>query len=369
MKRMKRPKHFPLLIFLLILLTFTGCAGRDLSAMIGKTPSLVTDEETLSGESIITELTEMLNDEETDTLSQYRESAAQQTTSEKETTTQIESGEAEVTSRRFNTLDVPSSSSESSSDSTSSSGTVSQAVDTATAEKITSSKMRLSDIFSNDILSSAAPKKEAHGSEFFNDAVFVGDSITVGLEYYVNNERKAGRDCLGTAQFLCEGSMSYTNSRGAVGAQHKIHPKYNGQEVLIEDGVKLCGAKKVFLMLGMNDFLAYNMDKVKSNIRDTIDKIKATNPGVRIYIESVTPITKGKEHDNFTNANIDSFNQILKSIAGEYSLRYIDINSVLRDSEGYLKAEYCGDNGEKGMGIHMSAAGSKAWINYLINNF
>ena len=192
---MKRPKHFPLLIFLLILLTFTGCAGRDLSAMIGKTPSLVTDEETLSGESIITELTEMLNDEETDTLSQYRESAAEQTTAEKETTTQIESGEAEVTSRRFNTLDVPSSSSESLSDSTSSSGTVSQAVDTATAEKITSSKMRLSDIFSNDILSSAAPKKEAHGSEFFNDAVFVGDSIpwySVNDFYYHDSEGNYG---------------------------------------------------------------------------------------------------------------------------------------------------------------------------------
>lgn len=366
---MKRSKHFPLLIFLLILLTFTGCGGRDLSAMIGKAPTLVTDEESLSGERIITELTEILNDEETDASSQNRESYVTKTTAQAETTTEIESGEATVTSKRFNTLDVPSSSSESSSDSSSSSGKVSQTADSATAEKITSSKMRLSDIFSNDRLSNPVTKKEAHGSEFFNDAVFVGDSITVGLEYYVRNERKAGRDCLGNAQFLCEGSMSYTNSRGAVGGQHTIHPKYNGQEVLIEDGIKLCGAKKVFLMLGMNDFLAYNMEKVKSNIRDTIDKIKAANPGIRIYIESVTPITMGKEHDNFTNANIDSFNQILRSIAGEYGLRYVDINSVLRDSDGYLKAEYCGDNGAKGMGIHMSAAGSKAWINYLINNF
>ena len=163
--------------------------------------------------------------------------------------------------------------------------------------------------------------------------------------------------------------MSYTNSRGAVGAQHSIPPKDTGQEMLIEDGIKQCGAKKVFLMLGMNDFLAYNMDKVKSNIRDTIEKIKSVNPDVKIYVQSVTPITKGKEHDNFTNANIDSFNQILRSIAGEYGLRYVDINSVLSDSEGYLRAEYCGDNGEKGMGIHMSSSGSKAWINYLINNF
>ena len=361
---MKRSKHFPLLIFLLILLTFTGCTDRDLSAMIGRASSAVTSEESLTSERLITGLTELLQEEETDASSKQTE-----TSSKPEITTKVESGEATLTSKRYNTLDVPGSSAEETSISSFSALSSTDTAGSATTEKDSSSKIRLSDIFKNDILSNPITQKEAHGSEFFNDAVFVGDSITVGLEYYVNNERKAGRECLGTAQFLCAGSMSYTNSRGAVGAAHSIHPEYNGQEVLIEDGIKQCGAKKVFLMLGMNDFLAYNMDKVKSNIRDTIDKIKSVNPDVRIYIESVTPITSGKEHDNFTNENIDSFNQILRGIAGEYGLRFVDINSQLKGSDGYLKPEYCGDNGEKGMGIHMSAAGSKAWINYLINNF
>ncbi len=361
---MKRSKHFPLLIFLLILLTFTGCTDRDLSAMIGREPSFVTSKESLTGEKLITGLTELLREEETDASSPKAE-----TSSKPEVTTKVESGEATLTSKRYNTLDIPASSSE---ETTGSSSSLLSSIDTAgsaTTEKVSSSRIRLSDIFRTDRLSNPVTQKEAHGSEFFNDAVFVGDSITVGLEYYVRNERKAGRECLGTAQFLCAGSMSYTNSRGQVGAAHTIHPEYNGQEVLIEDGIKQCGAKKVFLMLGMNDFLAYNMDKVKSNIRDTIDKIKSVNPDVRIYIESVTPITNGKEHDNFTNANIDSFNQILRGIAGEYGLRFVDINSQLKGSDGYLRPEYCGDNGEKGMGIHMSASGSKAWINYLINNF
>ncbi len=361
---MKRTRRFPLLIFLLILLTFTGCAGRDFSAVIGRAPTLVTDKESVSAERILTALAEISDDEETDTSSSESQSANTKSTAQAETTTQIESGEATVTSKRYNTLDVPSSLRENQSSGSSSLSGLSQTADSATAEKSTSAKIRLSDIFNTEKLT-----KEAHGSEFFNDAVFVGDSITVGLEYYVRNERKAGRDCLGNAQFLCEGSMSYTNSRGSIGAKHTIHPKYNGQEVLIEDGIKLCGAKKVFLMLGMNDFLAYNMNTVKSNIRDTLDKIKAVNPGVKIYIQSVTPITEGKEHDNFTNANIDSFNQILRGIAGEYGLRFVDINSQLKGPDGYLKAEYCGDNGSNGMGIHMSSAGSKAWINYLINNF
>ena len=239
----------------------------------------------------------------------------------------------------------------------------------------TSTRMRLKDRLTKNRqttasqTSSAAPKPILHGSAFFDDAVFVGDSVTLGLSNYVSNERAAGRECLGKAQFLCSGSMSYSNSRGAVGAKNTIHPKYNGKEVLIEDGIKLCGAKKVFIMLGMNDFSAYNLDFIKNNIRDTLDKIIAKNPGVTIYIESVTPIAQGKEHGKFTNAGVDAFNDVLKGFCKEYGLQYVDVNSHLKDSAGCFKAEYCGDNGTNGMGIHMNPAGSKAWIDFLVNNF
>ena len=212
-------------------------------------------------------------------------------------------------------------------------------------------------------------EKELHGEDFFNDAVFIGDSVSLGLSYYVNNQRDAGNSCLGTAQFLCSGSMSYSNSRGEIGKKNTIHPTYKGQEVLIEDGIKLCGAKKAFIMLGMNDFAAYDTEFIKGNIRDTLDKILAKNPGIKIYIESVTPIAYGKEHGKFNNKAVDEFNEVLKGICREYSLQYVDINSQFRDANGYFNADYCGDNGSGGMGIHMNPVGCKAWIDYLIKSF
>ena len=210
---------------------------------------------------------------------------------------------------------------------------------------------------------------EVHGEEFFNDAVFIGDSVTLGLSYYVNNQRDAGKSCLGKAQFLCSGSMSYSNSRGDVGKKNTIHPTYKGQEVLIEDGIKLCGAKKAFIMLGMNDFAAYDIEYIKGNIRDTLDKIIAKNPGIKIYIESVTPIAAGKEHGKFNNQKVDEFNEVLKGICREYSLQYVDINSQFKDANGCFNASYCGDNGSSGMGIHMNPVGCKAWVDYLIKTF
>ena len=212
-------------------------------------------------------------------------------------------------------------------------------------------------------------EKEVHGEEFFNDAVFIGDSVSLGLSYYVNNQRDAGNSCLGSAQFLCSGSMSYSNSRGEVGKKNTIHPTYKGQEVLIEDGIKLCGAKKAFIMLGMNDFAAYDIEYIKGNIRDTLDKIIAKNPDLKIYIESVTPIAYGKEHGKFNNKAVDEFNEVLKGICKEYSIQYVDINSQFRDANGYFKADYCGDNGSSGMGIHMNPVGCKAWVDYLIKTF
>ena len=245
---------------------------------------------------------------------------------------------------------------------------------TATTISVTTKGKKKSGFFKKKTTTSAttvtAPtESEIHGEEFFNDAVFVGDSVSLGLSYYVNNQRDAGNSCLGSAQFLCSGSMSYSNSRGEVGKKNTIHPTYKGQEVLIEDGIKLCGAKKVFIMLGMNDFAAYNIEYIKGNIRDTLDKIIAKNPDVKIYIESVTPIAAGKEHGKFNNKSVDDFNEVLKGICREYSIQYVDINSQFKGADGCFKADYCGDNGSNGMGIHMNPVGCKAWVDYLIKTF
>ena len=42
---------------------------------------------------------------------------------------------------------------------------------------------------------------------------------------------------------------------------------------------------------------------------------------------------------------------------------YLDVASVMKDSEGNLKREYCSD--PDNMGVHFTDEGCKVWIDYL----
>lgn len=238
---------------------------------------------------------------------------------------------------------------------------------TATAAKTTTTaattKPKLTLIPKNEASATTVPHKKS----FFDDAVFIGDSVTLGLKNYTTNMRNKGKSCLGQAKFLCAGSLSYTNAQLSLDAKSSVHPKYNGKKVKIDDGIALMGAKKVFIMLGMNDFAAYSKEYVLNDVRKLIDQIHQKSPKADIYIESVTPIIKDKEHGKFNNAGVTAFNEELKKVCSEYGITYVDINSVLADENGDLNPAYCGDG--NGMGIHMAAAGCKAWIDYLEATF
>lgn len=202
---------------------------------------------------------------------------------------------------------------------------------------------------------------------FFDDAVFVGDSVTLGLKNRAVSQRNKGVDYLGTAQFLCAGSLNFYSAAADLSDPDAIHPTYKGQKVTVPDGIMLCGAEKVFIMLGMNDFSAFREVTWQKNIDAVLSSITKLSPNADIFIQSVTPVVSGYEHGSFNNRNIAKFNNYLKKICFERDLYYIDINTVLSDESGYLRTEYCGDL--SGMGIHMSHTGADTWANYLEDTF
>ncbi len=205
----------------------------------------------------------------------------------------------------------------------------------------------------------------AEPGNFFDGAVFVGDSVTMGLRNYVVSERNKGRECLGEAAFLTEGSMGYTNTVQPMGTVDSIHPRYKGEEMYIEDALALMEPEKVFIMLGMNDFCIYAVEKGIGNAQTLIDRIKEKNPETDIYIESVTPVDR--DRGDFNNENIDEFNAALKKFCKENDCTYVDVASVMKNADGALIKSYCSDPAEKG--VHMTFAGCRAWVNYLNKSF
>lgn len=204
-----------------------------------------------------------------------------------------------------------------------------------------------------------------YSGKFFDNAVFVGDSVTLGLRNFVTSERNKGHECLGKAKFLTEGSMGYSNTLPKIGAVNSIHPKYKGKEMYIEDALALIKAEKVFIMLGMNDFCIYSVSEGIGNAEKCINKIKEKNPDMDIYIESVTPALR--DRGSFSNANIDNFNAALKKFCEENGCTYVDVASVMKDSKGALIKSYCSD--PEGKGVHMTYEGCRAWVDYLNKNY
>ena len=195
------------------------------------------------------------------------------------------------------------------------------------------------------------------GAVWFNDAVFVGDSVTLKLSYYAEN------GSLGDAAFLCAGSLGYNNALWDLNRSGNVHPTLYGRKYTVDEGVKASGKKKVFIMLGMNDVGLYGVDGAAEGMKTLTDRILAKSPDVQIYIQSVTPMLKNMQRSALNNRTIPQFNERLRQICAERGFVYLDVASAVKDSEGNLSPENCSDPGA--MGIHFTNTGCSKWVDYL----
>lgn len=215
-------------------------------------------------------------------------------------------------------------------------------------------------------IAGSLPKREAVSGSWFDDAVFVGDSVSLKLTMY-----ESSVDRLGKAQFLTAGSLSATNALWDV-SEKSVHPKYKGKKQKIEDSIaQMSGVKKVYIMLGMNDINAVGINGGIKNLEKLCNNILKKSPDVQIYIQSVTPMAKGSnvassKEGKLNNKSIREYNKKLASLAQKRGWYFVNVSEVMYDGNGYLKNEYCGDLGT--MGIHFSNAGCKAWIDYLLTH-
>lgn len=194
-----------------------------------------------------------------------------------------------------------------------------------------------------------APDYENVDAGFFDDAVFVGDSISLKLSRF-----HGGR--LGNAQFLVQSSFSVYN------AIYDLMPTtYRGREYRnLEDALAATGAKKIFIMLGINDIGIFGVDQTLENWRVLFDLIQQACPDAQIYIQSVTPMWTGSERKKLTNSNIHTYNFLLRFLAEEYGFGYIDIAPYLQDCTGGLAKVYSSDQY-----VHITEEGVAVWVSAL----
>ncbi|MBE6830263.1 MAG: hypothetical protein E7519_08645 [Ruminococcaceae bacterium] len=213
--------------------------------------------------------------------------------------------------------------------------------------------------------SDAVQESAKADASYLDDAVFIGDSVSLKLKNYVTAKRKTEAGFFGKAQFLAAGSMGSGNALKPLGTS-SIHPLYNGKKALLEDNVAAMGAKKVYIMLGANDLALYGIDGSVENMSKLLAKIQEKSPDAKLFVQSATPIIKEQQMTTLNNPNLSAYDAKLAEMCKKNGYYYIDVASVMRDSDGNLIPEYCSDPND--LGIHFTDKACQVWIDYILTH-
>ena len=119
---------------------------------------------------------------------------------------------------------------------------------------------------------------------------------------------------------------------------------------------------KVFLLIGINDLRnGKDVSEIVSNTKEIIKLIKENRPYSEIYLESIYPINKTDDDKisdsvrdiEFDNEKIIEVNDLLKDLAKDEKITYVDLYNKLIDDDGNLNISYTKD------GLHISSEGYK----------
>lgn len=185
----------------------------------------------------------------------------------------------------------------------------------------------------------------------FDDAVFIGNSRTVGL----------GMNCgKPMATFYASTGLNVET----IGKSETINLD-NGKKGTVYDALKQKQFKRVFIMFGINEMSWPYWDGFETRYETVIDKVKELQPDAKIYIQSVLPVNSLALNNNsvFTPAKVDEFNTYVKKAADAKDVTYLDVNSALREADGSLPMDAAPTDG-----IHLVKKYCLVWLKYLADN-
>ncbi len=194
-----------------------------------------------------------------------------------------------------------------------------------------------------------APTGVSYDREFFKDDLFIGDSITTGFYAYDKLDMRNVAAAVG-----------YTPYK----AWHTAIELYDGTSATALEYAKAMQPKRIYIMLGSNGLLeSYAM---KGSYTAFLDELILACPESEIYCMSIAPVTSDSSaaaYSGITNQMALDFNDYIKNtICVDYGLEYLDICTLLSDSDGYFSHDYAEVDG-----MHFKGATYDVVLNYIEN--
>lgn len=196
---------------------------------------------------------------------------------------------------------------------------------------------------------SGQPAFAAAAEGYFDDALFIGDSRTQGLELYGGiNE---------ATYYTAQGLMVNT-------ALVKTVANVDGQQMSIPDALETRRFGKVYIMLGINELGWKSQDRFIEYYGQLIDMVREKQPEAIIYVQSLIPVTKEKSDssDIFNNTRIALYNQCIQKVLEGRDAVWLDVGAALQGEDGCMPPDSTFD------GIHLNQQYCRKWAEFLREN-
>ena len=198
-----------------------------------------------------------------------------------------------------------------------------------------------------------APLEESEPVEddsFFDNAVFVGDSRTEGLQLFSG---------------LKNGTFYWARGMSVFRADHEDYKVFEADgEKLTLVGVLARGEyDAVYIMIGVNE-LGFGAQAYGEGLAELIDKVIAAQPKAVIYLQLLPPVNDAMCRSNglasyINNDNVAAYNEAITQVAADKRVVLLNTAEVYTGEDGQLPRELAND------GCHFVYGEYGRWADYL----
>lgn len=180
---------------------------------------------------------------------------------------------------------------------------------------------------------------------WFSDALFIGDSRTEGLRNYGGLK--------GATYYALKGLMVNT-----VYTRREISENGTKKTVMQAQAAHPFG--KIYIMLGVNELGWSSTQVFVDDYTKMVRDIKKAHPKAKIYLQAIFPVSakKSAESSIYTNDKIASYNHIIKNIAENEDVIFLDTTQAV-SKNGVLPDDASTD------GVHLNFKYCAKWCEYL----
>ena len=185
--------------------------------------------------------------------------------------------------------------------------------------------------------------------DYFADAVFIGDSRTVGMFEYGGLEETA-------AFYASTGLTVYKMFDSAI-----VPVPGQKKKITVEEALQQNTFAKIYLMIGINEMGTGTVESFLEAYRGAVAHLQELQPDAIIYLQGIMRVTseRSAQGDYIHNEGIDARNEGIAQMADNEKIFYLDVNPLICDETGGMIPDYTFD------GVHLKAKYIEIWKDYL----